>query len=187
MHTLVRLIIRYIRSLSRTQRYQHGAIILGSILLIVLFNLIFSRNTATPTQSSQASSGAQLPKESPSFSAILPKGTSASDFGGWTRVSPSDRNPSYVYADTLEGVTIRVNEQPIPDTFKSDLSGSVEKLADDFGATHILDAGDTKVYIGKNAKGPQSLIFVKHDLLISITSNATVSDDQWITYIKSLQ
>jgi len=163
------------------------AIVLGVFLLIVLFNLIFSRHPATTTQGSETANGAQLPKETPSFSTILPSGASASKYGGWTRVSPSDRNAVYAYTDTLAEVAIIVSEQPIPDSFKSDQTGSIQKLAESYSADRTFDTDGTTVYIGKSSKGPQSLIFTEHGLLVLIKSSSTVSDDQWKTYIKSLR
>lgn len=181
----IALLGRYARSLSRMQRLQHAGIILGIILLLFVLNQIFSRHTSTSHTTS--SSSTQLTKENPSFTTILPKGTSASDYGGWTRVSPPDRNAVYAYAGKIGDVSIIVSEQPIPDSFKSDPTGSVQTLADSYSADRTFDAGGTTVYIGKSAKGPQSLILIKHDLLILIKSTSTVTDEDWVTYIKSLQ
>lgn len=189
-HQLKRLaasFARYLRNLSRTQRYQHAAIVLGLIVLVFVINQIFSHHTPTSHVTTTASgSAADLPKGNPDFTTILPKGKSADDLGGWTRVSPSDRNAVYAYTDTLAGVSIVVSEQPLPDSFKSDIEGSVEKLSDDFSADRTFEVNGITVHIGKSAKGPQSLIFTTRGLLILIKSNATISDDQWKTYITSL-
>lgn len=183
---LVTITTRYVRGLTRTQRIQHAAIILGLIMLCFIAGQTFSRKPH-PSQTAQSGTSATLPKETPSFSAILPSGKSATDYGGWTRVSPSDRNAVYAYTDTIDGTSIIVSEQPLPDDFKSDPDGSVQKLAESFSADRTLSAGDYTVYIGKSAKGPQSLIFTTHSLLVLIKSSATVSDDHWVRYIKSLQ
>lgn len=178
---------RYARGLSRTQRLQHAGIVLGLIACVFIFNQIFTRHTSTTQATQPAESGASLPKETPTFTTVLPNGKTSEDFGGWRRVSPSDRNPVYAYPDTLAGVSIIVSEQPIPDDFKSDLTGSIEKLSDGYSAGRTFDVDGTLVHIGKSAKGPQSLIFIKRDLLILIKSSSTISDDQWKTYIKSLR
>ncbi|MGB4967321.1 MAG: hypothetical protein WBO35_03920 [Candidatus Saccharimonadales bacterium] len=180
-------LMRYVHGLSRTQRLQHAGIALALIACIFIFNQIFSRHSSTTPTTQTVESGAPLPKETPTFSTVLPSGKSAEDLGGWRRVSPSDRNPVYAYPDTVAGVSVIVSEQPIPDDFKSDLSGSIEKLSDGYSAGRIFDVDGTLVHIGKSAKGPQSLIFTKRDLLILIKSTSTVSDDQWKTYIRSLR
>jgi len=185
---LWKLVIRYINGLSRTQRLQHAGILLGSIVVLFVFSQIFSRHSIAPSQTTQTASGtAELPKESPTFTTILPSGKSASDYGGWTRISPSDRNAVYAYTDKLNDVSIIISEQPVPDSFKSDPSGSVQKLAEGYSANRTFDVDGTTVYIGKSAKGPQSLIFTKRDLLVLIKSSETITDDRWKTYIKSLR
>lgn len=177
---------RYFRGLSRTQRYQHAAILLGLIALIFVVNQIFSRPSVSQTTTTTSGGTATLPKGDPEFTTLLPKGKSVDDLGGWTRISPSDRNAVYAYTDTLADVSIVVSEQPLPDNFKSDIEGSVEKLSDDFSADRTFEVNGITVHIGKSAKGPQSLIFTTRGLLILIKSNSTISDDQWKTYITSL-
>lgn len=176
----------YFRGLSRTQRYQHAAILLGLIALIFVVNQIFSRPSVSQTTTTTSGGTATLPKGDPEFTTLLPKGKSVDDLGGWTRISPSDRNAVYAYTDTLADVSIVVSEQPLPDNFKSDIEGSVEKLSDDFSADRTFEVNGITVHIGKSAKGPQSLIFTTRGLLILIKSNSTISDDQWKTYITSL-
>jgi hypothetical protein len=187
---LVRLatwVISYVNRLSRTQRIQHILIIVGLVVCAAFVSHITSRTRHTPVVTQDASSGITLPKETPDFTTILPSGTSIDDFGGWTRVSPSDRNSVYAYPDTLDGISIIVSEQPIPDSFKSDLTGSLETLSQSYSAERTFDASGITVHIGKSAKGPQSLIFVKKNLLVLIKSSGTVSDETWKTYIESLR
>lgn len=180
------LLRRYIRGLTRTQRMQHVAILLGAILLLFVLNQIFSRHPAA-TQTTTTGSNAPLPKENPPFATILPKGKSATSLGGWTRVSPSDRNAVYAYVDRIDTTSIIVSQQPIPESFASDPSGSIQKLAEGYSADHTLVVGDITVYLGKSAKGPQSLIFTTRGLLVLIKSSATIAEDRWVSYIKSLQ
>lgn len=183
----VSILMRYIHNLTKTQRIQHAAIIVGLIVLCFVCSQIFSRKPHSSQTAQTGGSSAQLPKETPDFSAVLPSGKSVSDYGGWTRVSPEDRNAVYAYTDTIDNVSIIVSEQPLPDSFKSDPSGSIQKLAESYSADRTFEANGTVVYIGKSAKGPQSLIFTAHDLLILIKSSATVSDEHWIRYITSLR
>jgi hypothetical protein len=173
--------------LTRIQRIWHAVIILGCIVLLVVLAQVLDRKPHSTQSPQSGNSSTELPKETPSFSTILPSGKSASDYGGWTRVSPSDRNAVYAYTDSLAGTSIIISEQPLPDSFSSDPSGSIQKLAESYSADRTFEAGSTTVYIGKSAKGPQSLIFTKHGLLILIKSSSTISDDQWKSYITLLQ
>lgn len=177
--------------LSRTTGIQR-LVLLGSLL--ILAGIIFLRpgaphtTTKSPTTNSNLSSSrAKLPKETPDFATLLPTGKSAESLGGWTRISPADRNPVYAYPDKLAGIIITVSEQPLPEEFVDDVSGSIQKLAEGYSADRTLDIKGTTVYIGQSVKGPQSVIFAAKGLLILIKSAATIPDEQWINYISSLQ
>ena len=185
---IAQLIRRYITRLTPRQRLLHVAGILGIALIFALLPFILPhRPVATETTPDTVASGAPLPKENPTFSTMLPSGKTAEELGGWRRVSPSDRNPVYAFPDEVAGVPIIVSEQPIPDNFKSDLTGSIQKLSDGYSAGRTFDANGITVHIGKSAKGPQSLIFTTRGLLVLIKSASTVTDDKWVTYITSLQ
>lgn len=159
-------------------------IAIATIVLVVIIGLLITLSLArhkmqTTKQVSQT--------ESPSYSTILPKNKSISDLGGWQRISPEGKDPVYAYADTISGVAITVSEQPLPDSFKSDTAGQVAQLAKSYNATDTLDANGTKVYVGTSAKGPQSVIFTKNNLLVLIKSQQKISDPSWVAYVKSLQ
>lgn len=179
--------VRYTRGLSRAQRLQHVGIICGLIVCLFVFNQIFSRHSPTPQAALTGSDTTPLPKGTPDFSTLLPSGKSIDKFGGWTRVSPTDRNAVYAYTDTLAQISIIVSEQPLPDAFKTDTEAQVRQLAAGYNAERSFEVGATNVYIGKSSKGPQSLIFTAHGLLVLIKSSATISDGQWATYITSLR
>lgn len=128
-----------------------------------------------------------LTKGTPEYKTYLPSGKSIESYGGWTRVSPPDRNPVYAYSDTISGTPINVSQQPLPKDFKPDVAEQVAELAKGYHADHFITVKDTKVYIGTSAKGPQSVIFVKGDTLILIKSSAKLSDDQWTSFVDSLR
>jgi len=117
---------------------------------------------------------------------VLPAGKSIEDFGGWTRVSPPKRDPVFAFVDRIGGIPINVSEQRLPTDFKDDPDDQLRDLALAFGASKSIDAAGTIVYIGTSAKGPQSVIFRKGDLLVLIKASAAVPDDEWKKYIKSL-
>jgi hypothetical protein len=122
----------------------------------------------------------------PSYQTILPKGKTITELGGWARVSPTDSTPVYAYIDTIETVSVSVSEQPLPSSFKNNTSDQVATLAKAYNASDKLSADGTEVYIGTSAKGPQSVIFTKKNLLILIKSEKEINNTAWSTYVTSL-
>ena len=161
-----------------------NSLIIGAVLVLligVIVTVIVLNNKPTATKENQVAS-----KDTPEFKTILPKGASINQLGGWTRISPPENDPVYAYSDTLNNVAISVSQQPAPSSFKNNLDTEVAEVAKKFNATSQLDTGDVKAYIGTSAKGPQSVIFVKDNLLILIKSVQKIDDSKWISYIKSL-
>lgn len=123
---------------------------------------------------------------SPTYDVVLPVRRTAEDLGGWRRTSPADSEPVYAYSDEIDDTGIIVSQQPIPDQHKGNVADWVEKVAKGFSATTVIEAGGTDVYIGRSARGPQSLIFTKNNVLILIKSQKTISQEAWVQYINSL-
>jgi hypothetical protein len=132
-------------------------------------------------------STALLPKGTPEYKTLLPKGKTIEDFGGWTRVSPSSAAPVYAYLDKLGASPIRVSEQPLPEGFSDDTEEQVRALAEDLNAKEVISVGDTTIYVGTSSKGPQSIVFTKNNLLILIRSSIIIDNKLWAEYIDSLQ
>lgn len=129
-----------------------------------------------------------LERGTPPYRTLAPKGKDIeADLGGWARISPEGRDPVYAYADTLEGTSMAVSQQPIPDEFKSDVASHVDRLARDFGATEKITVDGITIHIGSTIEGPQSIIFSKDNLLILIKSTDRISNEQWSSYITSLR
>jgi hypothetical protein len=139
-----------------------------------------------PTPASTSAAPTRLQQGTPDFSPVLPGDKKIEDFGGWTRVSPSSSVPVYAFADVLDNSPIRVSQQPIPQGFKGDEDEQVKTLALDFNAREVVMVDKIPVYIGTSVKGPQSLIFVKNNLLILIRSSVKIDPSIWSTYISSL-
>lgn len=180
------------------QNNRRATIILISCLIAVSVGIIgpllgnsssskTSDKTAVQPEESQPVTG-ELKKGTPDYETILPEGKTISDYGGWTRVSPPNRNPVYAYADTIGRVPINVSQQPLPSGFtKSNTPEKIKELATGYSATKRLVVGETIVYIGTSAKGPQSVIFTKNGLLVLIKASVSVSDANWQKYIRSLK
>lgn len=123
----------------------------------------------------------------PFYETLLPVGKSIEQLGGWTRVSPPDRNAVFAFMDHIDQDRIVVSQQPLPEDFKEDTEAQVEQLAKGYKATEKITVDGMTVYIAKSAKGPQSVVFAKKGLLVLIRSSVTISNDRWISYIDSLQ
>ncbi len=166
---------------------------LGVVLLVAVASVYFfwgnRSDSATPLPAGEdtAYKSDGLTKGTPKFETILPAGTTIDSFGGWTRVSPKDRDPVYAYADVVGKVPINVSQQPLPKEFKVDTDKQIKLLAESYTANEKLTLDDMTVYIGTSAKGPQSAIFTKNDLLILIKASTELSSKQWTNYIRALE
>ncbi len=142
-------------------------------------------STANTTGVSQITQ--PLTQGTPSYATLLPVGKTATDLGGWTRISPANRDPVYAFVDKIGTVQVTVSEQPLPAKLEVDPATQVAQLAQNFSATDKFTAGGTTAYIGTSAQGPQSVILTKKGLLVLIKSTYTLTNDQWAAYITSLQ
>ncbi len=122
----------------------------------------------------------------PGYQTVLPNDKTITQLGGWQRISPPNSDPVFAYSDKIDGITISVSEQPLPISFEGDVDAQVAELAKKFNATNKVTAGDATVYLGTSAKGPQSAIFIKINLLVLIKSQNKINDDAWVKYVKSL-
>ncbi len=189
--TLLRPLKNAWKRLSGFQKSVLVVICVGLGIYWMLSNPIYHASSdGTPTEKSDTqlkSKTGNLVKGTPEYKTYLPAGKNIESYGGWTRVSPPDRNPVYAYSDTIFGTPINVSQQPLPKEFKPDTADQVAELAKGYHADHFITVKDTKVYIGTSAKGPQSVIFVKGETLILIKSSAKLSDDQWTSFVDSLR
>lgn len=122
----------------------------------------------------------------PNFNPVLPQGKTIANLGGWQKLTTPNNDVFYVYVDTINGVTVNVSQQLLPGKFKGDVSNKMLEMARAYNANVKLDAGETKVYVGTSAKGPQSVLFTKNDVLVLIKSWSTIPDADWVAYVNSL-
>lgn len=184
---IFRNLLDRIRRLPKKQR-----LLLGLLAILMTAGMLFGiwrqqssslpATTATPTNPLE-----QLQKGTPDYPTLLPSGKSADDLGGWTRISPPEREAVYAYVDTINSVPVSVSQQPLPSTFKNDPETKVRDLALAQNADKTVDVGSRKLYIGTSKNGPQSVIFHTDTLLILIKSSSTIPDDEWKSYVDSLQ
>ncbi|HEY8886579.1 MAG TPA: hypothetical protein VIM31_03735 [Candidatus Microsaccharimonas sp.] len=165
------------------RRLKKRTIIIGSLVVVLVVAAIVTTSIARQATHQTG----QTIIQNPGYATILPAGKSIVQLGGWVRVSPKNSTPVYAYADTIGTAAISVSEQPLPESFNSDSDTSVAELAKSYNATATITIGDTIVYIGSSAKGPQSVIFTKSNLLILIKSEKKIENAAWSTYAASLQ
>lgn len=124
----------------------------------------------------------------PNYQTLLPRGKTIEQLGGWTRVSPPDRNPVFAYVDTVSRVQVTVSQQPLPEDFSTDPDQEVKDLAHDFNAKERVVADDATIYfVGTSTKGPQSVILAKGRTLVLIKSPVQIKNDIWSAYIATLK
>lgn len=124
---------------------------------------------------------------SPEFRALLPASTAIDDLGGWNKQTPPNGEAYYVFLDHIDATAIRVSQQELPENLQKNTDSTIAELAKGYNANRTLDAGGTKVFIGVNTKGQQSVIFARNSLLVLIVSEQTIPDDSWINYLTQLR
>ena len=138
-------------------------------------------------KSEPSKNGTALPKENPQFALLMPQGRKYDDVNV-LRVSPAGNDPVYVFLDTLEGTQIKISQQKVPKTFDYNRAVELERVAKDFQATNVIQIDGDKVYHGLNEKtNTQSLLFIKKNLLVTISSSNKLEDDKWTGYILGLR
>lgn len=164
------------------------------LVLIIIFAVLIPTGIVIISKINSVVAGTEVTRKytgklqkTPDYATILPEGKSIEALGGWTRVSPPESNAVFAYVDMINGKQINVSQQPLPLEFKEETNSQIEKLAAGYKATEKVTVGDTTVFIGTSAKGPQSVIFVKNDLLILIKSSVAISEDEWASYVNTLK
>lgn len=163
------------------------ALIIVAAVAVLGTYMFIHRPAASPTaqtsSGSQAEDTGQVVQGNPSFQALAPAGKDVS----WTHLTPPNSADFYAFTDRVEGVSIRVTEQTLPDNFIDNPTASLAQLAHDYNANRNLSVNGITVYIGTSTKAQQSLLFTTDSLLVLITSDSTLNDKQWTDYITSLQ
>lgn len=116
---------------------------------------------------------------------LFPRGKQASDYDIRINSPPSNADPSYVYADTLEDANntqLFVTQQRVEGDF------NLKAVADSFQATNIISVDSNLIYHGLNERtGIQSLMFIKDGSLVLIRSPYKLPDETWASYYLDLQ
>lgn len=174
-----------INYLSRPRSITYMVLILIAIIAVfcVWRGIEWAGNNINSSHSADVTNQTQKEYTSPDFITITPGGASVGQLGGWQRL----KSDVYAYTDRLDNVLISVSEQLLPSDFTENTEAAMENLASKFHATTSLQSGNTTIYIGTSAKGPQSVIFTKNSLLIMIKSESKISNKSWQQYVDNLE
>lgn len=178
--------------INRIPELNRRTLLIGSISLVALSavltaNALMNGRQAGGSEALGAHPLDRLERGTPSFPTVLPKGKTAEQLGGWTRVSPPQGEAVYAYTDTIDRIPISVSQQPLPAELRQNTAAKVEEMAYSFSATEKMTVGRTTLYIGSSSNGPQSVILVKDDLLVLMKSTAPISSKKWGDYAASLR
>ena len=166
---------------TRTFRWKHNYIVYAASIVGVLFLGVLVYKGLLSSDS-----GKQAPKTvAAPFSTLAPNGDIKNSSSKKAKYSPKQKTVSYV--DKIGGVAVTVSEQELPQRFKQDQASQLQSFAKEIYANEQVTAGDVKVYIGQSVKGPQTAVFIKNNLLIFVTSNSKVSNEDWKQYITELK
>lgn len=176
-----------VASTAKPRRIDKRLTVAGALVLVVSASYGIFTTIQHNAASKQATQAAAERVENLEYQTVLPAGKTISELGGWQRISPPDGAPVFAYGDSIENIPINVSQQPLPDAMRANPIAQIADLAEKFNATNKVSAGDTTIYIGTSAKGPQSVVLTKNNLLILMKSEQKIADGDWATYAASLK
>jgi hypothetical protein len=119
------------------------------------------------------------------FQTVTPEGDITNTTSQKITYDPSKKVASFT--DKINGYEVTVSMQKLPDTFKPNISENVKKVADQFAATTVLVVDNGSAYLGTSAKGPQSVVGYRGDLLVFMKSDVKIDPKAWADYFNSLK
>lgn len=183
------------------KKHKRVAATVGTLSLVVIV-LFFSRNKSEPkyiTDTLGASSISSnqvanteedikiVEKEETDFTLLFPDGKNQ-DALEVALISPPSNDPVYAYIDDLGGQKIQISQQRLPESFNKERDTKLQALAKDFQATNVISVDESNLYHGYSEKTKvQSVIFIKNNTLVFISSPQKQSDDVWVAYYLSLK
>ena len=170
------------RKPSRRTAVAAGSAMAALVILVGVIVLI--RKDDQGSNTTDGSSVLSQSSAKPDFEYSLPKGKD-SEVEQAVKYDATKKVVNFV--DSIGGVQITVSQQPLPAGFEENTQDKVQKLAEDFSATHPLTTATPTAYLGTDSKGPQTVIFTKKKLLVFIQSANKIDDHDWAEYITNLK
>lgn len=168
-----------------SRRVRWGGMMLVCVLIaLISLSIVSTKNRGNKTHSE---GGAVLAGNAtkPDFPFLLPEGKKEETEGG--KIGYDAQRKVVSFTDKVGIVNITVSQQPLPESFNTDSEKQLETLAKNFSANEIIVPSNPKVFLGTSAKGPQTAIFYKNDLLVFIQSSSKIDKIDWTDYIRGLR
>lgn len=123
-------------------------------------------------------------KKIPEFDYLIPKDAPQSVSGA---VAYDSQRKVASFSDVIGADSIVVSQQPLPEKFKIDPVGELEKFAKQINANDKIEVGEVTAYSGVSIKGPQTIVLIKNGVLLFMTSDHKLQNKAWFDYIAKLQ
>ena len=158
-----------------------------TVVIIVVINAIFFKDefkdsTVSGSNVVQDENGVTPPTTDPKFDFVQPEGRPIEK----SKIAYDSVRNFAKYDDEINGIPITVSQQPMPSQYKNDLIGGAKKIAGDFGATEELSVDGQLMYLGKDEKGPMTLILTKNEILIFILTSKQIDKNGLMVYASNL-
>lgn len=174
-------------SVSKKQRMYAGATLAVLVVVgILVINNKGSDDGAAGQVSGEKAEVVQFDVK-PEFAVLSPDGAGVGNLGGFAKISPPDAPPVYTYKDEIVAVPVTVSQQQLPEILQDDRVTKLKELAEQFNAKDEIYVDDDVAYIGTSVKGPQSVVFVKGNILMLIASDTKISNKDWVEYLATLK
>jgi hypothetical protein len=188
---VITLSIPALRIPKRILPHTKKQVIINVAVIALAVGLIGFLMMRSPTENKGEVQGAvtsNIPTNvTPDFPVLTPLGAGVEDLGGFAKISPKDTPSVYAFRDAIAGVPIKVSQQQLPDSLRTDQINKLKELAESFNAKDPLEVGDNTAYIGASTNGVQSVVYMKGENLVLIASDNTISNADWVTYIGNLR
>ncbi len=169
------------RALKHAPKWAYVSAALVAVPALVITWGAISHNSPKKQASVQGDTKSAVPD----FQTVTPNGDITDTTSQKIQYDPSKKVASFT--DKLNGYEITVSMQPIPANFKPNIGDNVKKVAEQFAANTVLQVDNGSAYLGTSAKGPQSLVGYRGDLLVFMKSETKIDNKAWTDYFNSLK
>jgi|GEM_PF-3497418 hypothetical protein len=188
-------VLQGLRGLFTKKRLIIGASVMAVLVVLAATGVITkhvatnNKSIATKGLAATVSGGTTAPDISapkPDFAPMVPAGKSNLATPDNTHSRYDATKQSYSYIDNIDGKQFTVSQQKVDST--ADAQTAVTQAAKNLNALIPLKTNQGGAYLLTNQKyNSQTIVFSLKDYLLFIQSSTVLTNDQWATYINSLQ
>jgi hypothetical protein len=169
------------RALKSAPKWAYAVAVLVALPAFLITLGVINHKPATKKPSVQGESKVAIAD----FQTVTPDGDITNTTSQKVTYDPGKKVASFT--DKINGYEVTVSMQKLPDTFKPNIADNVKKVADQFSATTVLAVDNGSAYLGTSAKGPQSVVGYRGDLLVFMKSDTKIDAKAWAEYFNSLK